>query len=237
MSEAGESDVFLWPLNSSELPRSTCTAPCREFMCLREGAKALELRFDFRDALLLSGPRFIFKEQNVLFFKCPVLTWTRLCVQQAQLRDRAAGQAPLPASVEGLPSAGGGAAGLPLGVPGWRAVNSLWGVGERSCGFLPGDLWEQESGINGFAERFAVRIVLDCRHRACGHPELWGCRGWGSAAPVGSLRLGALPLAGLCQGEKLEAQGKGRAQSCWRQPRSAGAERAGSGCCTAANCC
>lgn len=66
LSEAGESYVFLWPLNSSELPRSICAAPCREFMCLCEGAEALELRFDFRDTLLLSGPGFIFKEQNLL---------------------------------------------------------------------------------------------------------------------------------------------------------------------------
>lgn len=69
-------------------------------MCLREGTEALELCFDFRDTLLLSGPWFVFKEQNVLFFKCPVLTWMWLCVQQTQLRDRAAGQAALPALVE-----------------------------------------------------------------------------------------------------------------------------------------
>lgn len=89
-------------------------------MCLHEGAEALELCFDFRDTLLLSGPRFIFKEQNVLFFKCPVLTWMWLCVQQTQLRDRAAGQAALPALVEGLSSAGSGAVRLPLGVPAQR---------------------------------------------------------------------------------------------------------------------
>ena len=72
-------------------------------------------------------------------------------------------------------------------------MNSLGGVRECSCGFLPGDLWEQEGGINGFAECFAVGIVLDRWCRACGDPELWGCRGWGSAAPVGSLCLRALP--------------------------------------------
>lgn len=97
-----------------------------------------------------------------------------------------------------------------------RTVNSLWGVGECSCGFLPGDLWEQESGINGFAEGFAVGTVLDRWCRPCDNPELWGHKSWGHAAPLGSLCLQALSpalfLAGLCQGEKLEV--KGRAQSC-----------------------
>lgn len=48
------------------------------------------------------------------------------------------------------------------------AVNSLWGMGTYSCGFLSGDLWEQESGINGFAERFAVGTVLGCQRKAPG---------------------------------------------------------------------
>lgn len=45
-----------------------------------------------------------------------MLTWMQLCGQWTQLRDGAAGQAPLPVSVEWLPSAGSGVAGLPLRV-------------------------------------------------------------------------------------------------------------------------
>lgn len=209
MSEAGESYVFLWPLNSSELPRSICAAPCREFMCLREGAEALELCFDFRDTLLHSGPSFIFKEQNLIVLNCPLLTWTELCFAV----DTAEEQGCWPStSARGStrPAAATPGSRLECQCMQRLAVNSLWGMGTSSRGFLSGDLWEQESGINGFAERFAVGTVLGCQRKApggslrplccrpCRRPRAW--RAAGKAPKLGArggLSVGGKGAAGL----------------------------------------
>lgn len=60
-----------------------------------------------------------------------------------------------------------------MGQPCHEFSPGRWGC---SCGSLPGDLWEQESGINGFAESLTLGIVLEGWCRACGDRELGRCR-------------------------------------------------------------